>query len=701
MNYHKLFQACLQGFQTSKTVHDYCRNNGLHFEHPVGYWGKHTIQLIPDELDISAWMTLVKGKSRPIEGFVIPFFDMQGMIVGLRLQPWEDETPIHIGVTGFFPQPTFSDTLIFSSDLLKVAVTDSCNYLDETNKGLWIQSIDEQSDTRRLELMPDVSDDLMTAFQFFQLKSIAVERFDGVTPPPMLELEESPMDVLPTDVYTLDIRSEHHWVMETEQVIFTIYGGIKTFPNDRLECTLKTSSPLHEPKSSFRSYVDLYNPLSIKEFIKNAAPRLTLAPAILEEYTNILIDALEKYRENNRKAPQRPKEDQRHQSEARALVHDPYALSHLQTYLEPFGQSVGTESSLLCAYIAMIGSIQDQPLSLGVSGRRSGTFLEVLASLLPPERVMHVGLLSNHALYYYDQQLRNKILIIDNISDLDFRAATSVNEIIRHGCLRKTIPQKNDRNRLQTNTLSIEGPITVAVGMPAFCKWSGKQELMSIALPEDRETEAKIIDFQRLVANGTVSINGLESNRLFLHAFFRQLQAFPVRIPFSSELTLPCTKDRPMMNAFYLKFMSMITLIHQYNRPVKTDAYGNRYLEAMESDWAYCNRLLREVFIQKSDELNSAVRLFLEQLKVYLNEKQLTSFRAAEVRESLKLAPTTLKRFLNNLLAYNYIEISSGNKHQGYEYKIKEPQEYTRLQGTVDRTLSRQTEADHLRFQST
>ncbi len=52
----------------------------------------------------------------------------------------------------------------------------------------------------------------------------------------------------------------------------------------------------------------------------------------------------------------------------------------------------------------------------------------------------------------------------------------------------------------------------------------------------------------------------------------------------------------------------------------------------------------------------------------------------------MRLAPTTLKRYLFELERYGYIK-SQGNRYVKYEYSIADYQEYSRLQSSIEEHL--------------
>ncbi|WP_313419597.1 hypothetical protein, partial [Sphingobacterium multivorum] len=89
---------------------------------------------------------------------------------------------------------------------------------------------------------------------------------------------------------------------------------------------------------------------------------------------------------------------------------------------------------------------------------------------------------------------------------------------------------------------------------------------------------------------------------------------------------------------------------------------------------------------KKSDELSDACRGFFEKLKAYLREQDTDSFHSRDVRSSLRINPSNLKRYLNELDRMGHIRIVKGNRYKGFEYKVQQWQDMEDLEGST-RTL--------------
>jgi DNA primase len=158
--------------------------------------------------------------------------------------------------------------------------------------------------------------------------------------------------------------------------------------------------------------------------------------------------------------------------------------------------------------------------------------------------------------------------------------------------------------------------------------------------------------------------------------------------PYAKYIQLPDVVFKPRRTmTLLLAFIEAITFYHQYQRPLKRDAQGHPYVESTVADMEAAFALLKDVLFSKSDELTKASRGFLELLKVILKEQGKESFNTREIRQQLRIAPTTLKRHLSELERYGYIKVSRGRRYGKYEYTIADYTEYDRLKSAIDQYL--------------
>ena len=141
-------------------------------------------------------------------------------------------------------------------------------------------------------------------------------------------------------------------------------------------------------------------------------------------------------------------------------------------------------------------------------------------------------------------------------------------------------------------------------------------------------------------------------------------------------------------NAHYLQFIEAVTFYHQYQREKHTDkATGEQFIETTLEDIAEANKLMKEVLLRKADELSGAARNYFEQLKLLLQQNKQLTFTNKEIRKTLRLPGTTVRRYHNELLQNGCIRLQGDKKKKGYLFEIVSYQEYTELQNSISIVL--------------
>jgi len=199
--------------------------------------------------------------------------------------------------------------------------------------------------------------------------------------------------------------------------------------------------------------------------------------------------------------------------------------------------------------------------------------------------------------------------------------------------------------------------------------------------------------YQRRISAGKINIGQEQELKEFFKDMQTVLKPLRVRNPFAEYLKLPEYVFKPLRtNLHYLAVIESITFYHQYQREIKTaDANGETvepYIETTLEDIEWANRLLKDVLLAKSDELNKAERSFFESIKKWLRENHKGSFYAKEVRDALRMHPSKVKRYLHSLATYNFIKVTGGNRFKsGFEYEVIAPDEYKDLESAVNTVL--------------
>lgn len=197
------------------------------------------------------------------------------------------------------------------------------------------------------------------------------------------------------------------------------------------------------------------------------------------------------------------------------------------------------------------------------------------------------------------------------------------------------------------------------------------------------------MEYQRKKSAGTINTEEERNLKTLLQNTQRILQPVSVINPYAEQLKIPNEVFKPRRsNSHYLQFIEAVTFYHQYQREQKVDeASGEIFIETTLEDIEAANKLIKQILLRKSDELNNACPNHLEQLKNYLKENNRSVFSTREVRQALRINASNRKRYMLQLFANGFIKKSSGSKAQGFTCEVVSYEEYTQLQDTISNVL--------------
>ena len=496
-----------------------------------------------------------------------------------------------------------------------------------------------------------------------------------------------------------NIRNPEYITYTTEDLKIILLGGVNLQQLDRLRLTIKISRVgSNDPLHSIRHTLDLYHSDYLEKFITKASEQLEIGSNIVRRSLAELTEQIEQYRMARIESLKEQKPKARQLTEQRRKK----AISYLKSrnLMERTGRDitatglVGEENNSLLMYLVFTSRLREQPLhviSLGASGTGKTYLQEKVSELIPEQDKLEITILSENAFYYFDRkELKHKLVLIEDMDGAE-NVLYPLRELQTKRKISKTIPIKDSKGNLKTITLRVEGPISLAgtTTRERLYEDNANRSLL-IYLDSSKEHRERIMEYQRRLSAG--KINTREETQL--KEFFKDVQSvlkpISVRNPYAEHLKLPEYVFKPLRtNAHYLAVIETITFYHQYQREIKTDPQsGERYIETELKDIEWANRLLKEVLLAKSDELNKAERSFFEALKNWLRLNNKASFYARDIRQAFRMHPSKVKRYLHSLTTYNFIKITGGNRFKtGFEYEVRETGEYSRLESSVSTVL--------------
>ena len=491
----------------------------------------------------------------------------------------------------------------------------------------------------------------------------------------------------------LDTSNPDHITYNRDMIEIAILGGIRTDILDRMRVTLK----IKVEHLSIRHNLDLYNSLQVDKLIRMVAERLEIGTSIIGAALMDLIDLLEAYRLEE-------KEKELTTLDKRKIL-TPEEIKEAKIYLsapnlmertkEDIGRAgvIGEETNRLLEYLIFTSRKRDNPLhviSLGSSGNGKTHLQEKVAELIPEEDKLEITTLSENAFYYFGQrQLRNKLILIEDLDGAE-GVLYPLREIKSKKRITKTVVVKNTKGETKTISLVVEGPVCVAgcTTKESIYEDNANRSFL-IYVDESPEQDERIMEYQRKLAAGKVDLGAEQRVREQFQNMQRTLVPVTIRNPFAEQLKIPNEVFKPRRtNAHYLAFIEVVTFYHQYQREKQYDTEsGEEFIETTLEDIEEAGKLMKEVLLRKSDQLNGATRDYFERLKAWIKKEGKGTFMNREIRSNLRIKGTTLRRYHHHLLDVGLIRAKSGKKATGYQYEIISPDEYEQLKASIASVL--------------
>ena len=493
----------------------------------------------------------------------------------------------------------------------------------------------------------------------------------------------------------LDTVKANHLIYDTNQLLVEVLGGIRINNLSNLRATLKLTNKANA--YPLRHSVDLYNHLAVEKLVRIAAERIEIGTSILRSTIHELTDELERYRlaeiESSENTSIEVKQlNEKEREEALVFLSAPNLL---QRTGEMIGKSgvIGEEINRLLMYLIFTSRKTNYPLhciSLGSSGSGKTHLQSMVSELIPAEDKIEITVLSENAFYYFQRtELRNKLILIEDLDGAE-GVLYPLRELQSKRKITKTIAHKDSRGGTKTIHLTVEGPVSVSGCTTRESVYEdNSNRCFLLQLDESKNQDDRIMEHQRLLSAGRIDDVEIGNIKTLLANTQRLLQTVKVINPYAAQLELPHEVFKPRRsNAHYLQFIEAITFYHQYQRQQQVnEETGEVYIETTLEDIEQANRLMKEVLLRKSDNLNGACRNYYEWMKRYTKHHKLKTFTSKEMSFACRRSITTIKRYHKSLTDYGYLEVVSQPKVKGYFYSIRSYSDYEQLKDSIDTLL--------------
>lgn len=509
------------------------------------------------------------------------------------------------------------------------------------------------------------------------------------------------------ELHTVNTTNPEAITYMTDELGFTVLGGIRLDGLDRLRVTLKIevinrkfNHLLNNPELAnlaIRHNIDLYNDTQVEKLTRKTAERLevgisSIAKAVAELTSRLEIYRLEQIQAQQTKAETRKQLTATERQSAIDFLTADNLLERTNTAIGNSGV-IGEEQNRLLMYLIFTSRKREHPLhiiSLGSSGTGKTYLQEKVGELIPEEEKIAITTLSENAFYYFGQrELKNKLILIEDLDGAE-NVLYPLRELQSKKRISKTVAHKDTRGNTKTIHLTVEGPVSVAgcTTKESIYEDNANRSFL-IYLDESPEQDEKIMRYQRAVSAAQVDHGKENDIKTLLQNTQRILQPISIRNPYAEHLKIPQEVFKPRRtNSHYLQFIEAITFYHQYQREQKVDTQtGEYYIETTIEDIESANRLIKEILLRKSDEITGACRNYFERLKVYLQQEKLDTFTNKSIRSALRIPISTMKRYHYDLLSSGYLKRAEAKKAKGYCYEVVSYAEYHTLQSKITTAL--------------
>jgi DNA primase len=482
-------------------------------------------------------------------------------------------------------------------------------------------------------------------------------------------------------------------IYTTSTAIYQVLGGVPK-QLDNLKISLAIEHLQSGRKS--RSKLDLYEDRQVERVAKEAAEKLNLRADLLQLDLEQLTDLLEEYRENQEKETAKVKTKLSAAIEAKCIsfLQKADLLERLNELIGKAGV-VGEEQNRLFLLGIAASYKMPQPLHAliqGSSGSGKTHLLSKISQFIPDEDKKHFTRVTESSFYNYGMyDLQNKLICLEDLDGMREEAFLAFRELQSKGEISSSTSGKDEQGNIRAYEKVVYGPIA---SLACTTKGEIYEDNMSrcflVAVDETEAQTQRVIQYQNRKAAGKIDVSQEKEAATFMQHCIRMLKPYQVINPYADKVNLPKEAHKiRRLNELYQCYVKQVTLLHQYQR--QTDKQGR--LISQKEDLQQAAELMFESILLKVDELNGSLRQFYEELKSYIRTKgyeQSYQFGQREIRQALKISKTQLKRYLNDLMQLEYIQLSGGYANRGYQYKISYWDSHQVLRAKVKKELQMQ-----------
>lgn len=429
--------------------------------------------------------------------------------------------------------------------------------------------------------------------------------------------------------------------------------------------------------------LDLYEANRRRNFIKKAVIRMETSSQIIEQGIMRVIDTLEQLRDKESE-PQVLEIPPMQKKEAIEYLQDPNLVNNIITSFHKCGY-VGEDLNLLTAYLVATSRKLQFPLSLMImsrSGAGKSALQDMVLKFMPEEEYQCYTRVTDQALFYKGKdELRHKLIAIEEEKGARGASYSLRNLLTSHGLSVNSTIKDPLTGLLRAMSHRVYGPVALILTTTAIedIDYELLNRFMIIAIDESREQTLKILIRQRQNRSleGIIARRNNQTEQILHQNVQRLLKPIEIVNPYSSELKFYHTNlIMRRKHLHYLGLIDVVTLLHQYQREIKTgkdEVSEFNYIEVTPRDIEIANKIAEKVLPSSHDELLPPIRNLHSELIRMEKEKGNGSvqFNRKEIRDYTGWGDYQIRTYLRQLVDLEYVGIVSGNgRGTQYQYEL-------------------------------
>jgi DNA primase catalytic core len=432
--------------------------------------------------------------------------------------------------------------------------------------------------------------------------------------------------------------------------------------------------------------LDLYASRSRAEFARRVSKAFGVDTDEVESALLALVveaeKAAEKETEDKTTSPPAMTAPEREEALAFLRRHD--LLDQVAQDVDALGY-VGEETNKRLLYLVAVSRKLDDPLSaivLSQSGAGKSGLTEAIERLCPPEDVVLLTRLTPQSLYYTEPGFLDRKLVIVEERYGSMEADYSIRVLQSRKKLIAAAPVKDPQSgNMRTKVFTVEARAAfIEATTASSVNHENATRCFELQMDETEEQTRRIHERQRLIRTGRGLAMRRQADEVTRRHWNAQrlLETLPVVIPFADRLSFPSSWMRTRRDhARFLNLIEVSAFLHQHQRERSPDGAIVASLADYEAAYALAGEVLKETLTDVKRPLREAYQRIQR-----LTREKGGSVSRREIREALRVPDSTVRRWLQDLVDYEYLGLAQAEGERNgqgravrYRLLDREPQE--------------------------